>query len=243
MIENIAWLGHGGFRIKSQNIPTIYIDPWRTAAGGEKADIILLSHEHLEHCSPGEVNKLRGPDTVVIGSPGVQDVIGDFVITLKPWQSMSHGRVLIRAVPAYEPEGTIHPRSAEGLGFVISANLYDVYYAGDTALIPEMENIGADVAIVPIGGRGVMTPEEAAKAVERTRARWTIPSHWGEDGSGSLVDLETFVSACRFAEVHTLTHPRLALGSRVAAQADQAAREVVSPFNRLPLRSSMMGAD
>ena len=46
----ISWLGHDCFRIK--NAKTIYIDPYEIKAG-EEADIILITHEHFDHCSPG----------------------------------------------------------------------------------------------------------------------------------------------------------------------------------------------
>src|SRR5450759_2368610 len=36
--ENIFWLGHDSFRLKGEKV--VYIDPWKLAAGAEKADVV-----------------------------------------------------------------------------------------------------------------------------------------------------------------------------------------------------------
>ena len=47
----IEWLGHASFRISTDKV-TIYIDPYNLKKGERKADIILITHEHYDHCSP-----------------------------------------------------------------------------------------------------------------------------------------------------------------------------------------------
>ena len=66
MIERIEWLGHASFRI--QGSPLIYIDPWRVARNAPCANIILITHDHYDHCSPPDVEKLRGPNTVILAN-------------------------------------------------------------------------------------------------------------------------------------------------------------------------------
>lgn len=44
----LTWLGHDGFRIEVGK--TIYLDPFKIE-GGPKADIVLVSHEHFDHCN------------------------------------------------------------------------------------------------------------------------------------------------------------------------------------------------
>ena len=65
------------------------------------------------------------------------------------------------------------------LGFVISLNYYDIYYAGDTQIIPEMARIRPDIAILPIDGNGTLTVHEAVEVVKQMRPRWVIPCNWG----------------------------------------------------------------
>ncbi|MBX3064324.1 MAG: MBL fold metallo-hydrolase [Anaerolineae bacterium] len=187
MIDRIEWLGHASFRIIGS--PLIYIDPWRVTRRDTPADIILLTHDHYDHCSPADIEKLRGPNTVIIGNAMVATLV-DGVTILRPWQVMNVERVCIKAVPAYNSH---HPQQFGGLGYVISVDHYDVYYAGDTDVIPEMPKIRCDVAILPIGGRQTMDANNAVEAVRVLRPRWVIPSHWGNPSEGgTLVDVKQF---------------------------------------------------
>jgi len=43
----ISWLGHDSFRIK--NGKTVVIDPFKIRPTSEKADILLITHEHFDH--------------------------------------------------------------------------------------------------------------------------------------------------------------------------------------------------
>lgn len=187
MIEYIDWLGHASFRIQTN--PLIYIDPWRVAREAFSADVILVTHDHYDHCSPADVEKLRGPDTKVITNSMAASVLSDAIV-LRPWQVMNVGKASIKAVPAYNSH---HPQAFDGLGFVISIDHYDIYYAGDTDVIPEMNKIRCDIAILPIGGRQTMDPEAAIEAVKCLKPRWVIPSHWGSPSEGgSLLDVKAF---------------------------------------------------
>jgi L-ascorbate metabolism protein UlaG (beta-lactamase superfamily) len=183
MIERIEWLGHGSFRINGT--PLIYIDPWRVARNGSPADIILITHDHYDHCSPADIEKLRGPSTTIITNRMAEVVLTHGQLTvLRPWQVINIGKASIRAVPAYNSH---HPKEFEGLGFVISLDHYDIYYAGDTDLIPEMDMLHPDIAILPIGGRQTMNVETAVEAVRKLKPRWVFPSHWGTTLEGGTV--------------------------------------------------------
>jgi L-ascorbate metabolism protein UlaG (beta-lactamase superfamily) len=183
MIDQIQWLGHGSFVIGET--PQIYINPWRVTRADRPADVILVSHDHYDHCSPVDIQKLRGPDTLVIGNEKVAREVPDCLV-LRPWQSLNINRACIKAVPAYSTTSTRHPHTDGGLGFVISVNFYDIYYAGDTEIIPEMARIHPDIAILPIDGSGTMTASEATQAVRQMRPRWVIPCNWGTRGATRL---------------------------------------------------------
>ena len=56
LLEKIHWLGHDGFRIDAAAV--IYIDPYQIQST-VPADIILVSHDHFDHCSQEDIKKFR----------------------------------------------------------------------------------------------------------------------------------------------------------------------------------------
>lgn len=186
MIEQIQWLGYGSFFI--QGPPLIYINPSRVTRHTFLADVILVGHQHDDHFSLADINKLRGPQTRILTNASVsKEVEGSNII--RPWQSIMIDRAGIKAIPAYSPNGWQHPQSDGGLGFIISVNYYDIYYAGDTQIIPEMSTIHPDIAILPIDGNGTLTVHDAVEVVKQMRPRWVIPCNWGP---GSQADARLF---------------------------------------------------
>jgi L-ascorbate metabolism protein UlaG (beta-lactamase superfamily) len=190
MIDRIHWLGHASFRINGpphSDGPVIYIDPWRLPPNSPKADIILVSHDHHDHCSPEDIEKIEKKRTMIIASPRAVEVIGERAHAMRPWQvaaNLPKGGS-IRTVPAYTLDHVYHDRAYEGLGFVISWQRKDIYFAGDTDLIPEMANICCDIALLPVGGAYTMGDEEAVEAVKMLRASIAIPMHFGREIPGS----------------------------------------------------------
>jgi L-ascorbate metabolism protein UlaG (beta-lactamase superfamily) len=202
MIDSIEWLGHASFRIAGP--PLIYIDPWRVVREGNAPEAILVSHDHYDHCSPADIEKLCGPETLVLANPNAAALLPGARV-MRPWQVFNIGRACIKTVPAYNSH---HPREFECLGFVISLNHYDIYFAGDTGLIPEMNNLRADIAILPIGGRQTMGVEDAAEAVRILRPRWVIPSHWGTASEGgTVVDVKAFARSLELEGLAELVVP------------------------------------
>lgn len=182
MYDRIQWLGHSSFVI--QGPPLVYIDPWRVARSAFHADIILISSDMYDRCSLADIDKLRGPDTLVIGSEAVARQVDNCTV-LRPWQSLSFDRAAIKAVPAYTPAPWDQTDAATALGFVISINLYDIYYAGPTHIIPEMNALRPDIAILPIDGRGTLGVADAAQVIRLMRPRWVFPANWGAYGEGA----------------------------------------------------------
>ncbi|NDJ53101.1 MAG: hypothetical protein GYB68_08475, partial [Chloroflexi bacterium] len=94
---------------------------------------------------------------------------------------ISFDDVSIRAVPAYTGRHAYHALAYGGLGFLISMKRWDIYYAGDTDLIPEMDTIGCDIAILPVGGIYTMGLDEAVEATRRLRPSYVIPMQYGSE--------------------------------------------------------------
>lgn len=188
MIDQIQWLGHGSFAILGD--PLIYINPRRVTRIARPADVILVGHDHYEYCSLADIEKLRGPQTLVIASASAAPHIENCTV-LRPWQSIGVGRACIKGIPAYSPRfGSVE---SGGLGFVISVNYFDIYYAGHTGVIPEMASLHPDIAILPIDGNGTMTASEAAQVAAQMSPKWAIPCNWGYNAGGTnRVDAQIF---------------------------------------------------
>ena len=60
----LSWLGHDGFRIRNGKV--LYVDPFKIEGGGPKADIVLVTHEHYDHCNVDDLKKIVTPDTVIV---------------------------------------------------------------------------------------------------------------------------------------------------------------------------------
>jgi L-ascorbate metabolism protein UlaG (beta-lactamase superfamily) len=193
----LTWLGHDGFRIQDGQV--IYVDPYQIE-GGPKADIILVSHEHFDHCSVDDLKKICGPNTTIVAhaqSKGeLSKVKAKEIKIMKPGERIKLGDISIETVPAYnvnkfrEPGKVFHPKEDGKLGFIVTVKGVRIYHAGDTDHIPEMKNIHVDIAMLPVSGTYVMTVQEAAEAVKSLNPKVVIPMHFGSV-VGSRQDAET----------------------------------------------------
>lgn len=194
MLDKIHWLGQAAFCIESDKA-IIYIDPYELKRDKPKADIILISHGHFDHCSSQDIKKIHKSDTVIITPIGVKNTLAYPVRVMKPQDTIIIGQVEIEAVPAYNINKNFHPKSSGNLGFVVTINQNRIYHAGDTDLIPEMNKIKADIVLLPVGGTYTMNAREAAEAVNMIKPNTAIPMHWGSV-VGSRTDAEDFQKSC-----------------------------------------------
>jgi L-ascorbate metabolism protein UlaG (beta-lactamase superfamily) len=194
LIEAIHWFGHDSFHIAAS--VSIYIDPWKLPPGSPAADIVLVSHEHHDHLSPDDIERIRRDDTVVVANPSAAPNIKLPVRILNPGEEIEHRGVKIRGLPAYNLDKPFHTMGASHLGFLLGFDGWRVYFAGDTDFIPEMEGIKCDIAMLPVSGTYVMTAEEAAQASRVITARGYIPMHYGAGVAGTLEDAERFKTLC-----------------------------------------------
>ena len=190
-MENIFWLGHDSFRLKGEKV--VYVDPWKLAAGAEKADLVLVTHDHYDHLSKDDIAKISKAGTVVVGPQAVAAKLGGNITVVKSGDTITAAGVPIEVVPAYNPNKKFHPKSAGYVGYIVTLNGKRIYHAGDTDLIPEMTQIKTDIALLPVSGTYVMTAPEAAEAANTIKPALAIPMHYGDpDVVGSLNDAEEF---------------------------------------------------
>ena len=190
LMQHLHWLGHDSYRIDRPIV--IYLDPWRLPAGSPKADLILVSHDHYDHCSPEDVENIRQAKTIVVANASAAAKLQAPVRVLGPGKDLEVSGVRIRAVPAYNLNKKFHPREAGHVGFVLELEGERLYFAGDTDAIPEMETITCDVALLPVSGTYVMTAEEAARAAGMIRPKVAVPMHYGAGVVGTADDAERF---------------------------------------------------
>jgi len=192
LLGRLHWLGHASFRLDGP--PTIYFDPWRLKGRLPQADVILISHDHHDHCSPDDVKRISGPGTVIVANATAAKKLRGDVRALRPGERTTVGEVEIEAVPAYNVAKSYHPRQAGHVGFVVTVGGERLYFAGDTDRIPEMVDITCDVALLPVGGNYTMDAVEAAAAAADIEPRVAVPMHWGAGVAGTRDDAERFRS-------------------------------------------------
>lgn len=195
MTDNLHWLGHSSFRWEGSK--TVYFDPYKLTASGKKADIILISHDHYDHCSKNDISKIATKDTVIVASTEAGEVLKETkalckeLIMMSPGDSRDLSGIKVRAVPAYNTNKEFHPKASKKLGFIITMDGVSIYHAGDTDFIPEMKGIRCDIALLPVSGTYVMTADEAARAALAIKPKVAVPMHYGEV-VGSPADAEHF---------------------------------------------------
>ena len=190
LLDHLHWLGHDSFRIDQPIV--IYLDPWRLPAGSPAADLILVSHEHHDHCSPEDVEQVRKDSTTVIANQAAAAKLSPPVTVLQVGESIEIRGVTVETIPAYNIGKPFHRKQAGHLGFVITLGEERLYFTGDADYIPEMDDIVCDVALLPVSGKYVMTAEEAAQAAEAIQPKVAIPMHYGAGVVGTKEDAERF---------------------------------------------------
>ncbi len=182
MVVSIKCLAHASFQIKSER-KIIYIDLANSGEVSEKADLILVTHSHADHCDPEKINLVQKIDTVVVAPQDCISKIAGRVKSIRPGEELIIDDVKVRAIEAYNvtrfrsPGIPYHPKGY-GVGYIIIIEDKTIYHAGDTDFIPEMRQLGhVDVALLPTGDTYTMDNVEAAEAAIVINPTIAIPMH------------------------------------------------------------------
>ena len=206
----LEWLGHDTFRIVADK-KVIYVDPYQLAKN-DKADIILITHGHYDHCSQQDIEKIASDSTIVLCTADSQSKIVRIrqkvhIELVEPGLEISVGNIKIKAIEAYNLNKKFHAKSEGWVGYIIQFDSTVIYHAGDTDFIKEMEKLTGYskkgnyfIALLPVGGQFTMTAEEAAKAASIIKPSLAIPMHYGTI-IGSKADAERFVDLCKIEGV------------------------------------------
>ncbi|MBI4021052.1 MAG: MBL fold metallo-hydrolase [Candidatus Aenigmarchaeota archaeon] len=181
----------------------IHVDPAHINRP-ERADAILITHEHDRHLSLPDIAKVFHEDAVVVINPVCHPPLLQLdrdihtLVVVAAGERYEADGFSILTTPAYTTSKTqggrpCHPQLNDGLGFLITLAGKTIYVAGDTDIIPEMASFPpVDIALLPVSGGTVMTAEEAAQAAAAIKPTTAIPMH------GSPEDQRAFekLAAC-----------------------------------------------
>ncbi len=191
MVE-IDRIGHSSIKIGTED-KTAYIDPYYSDSmpdevkesyeKGEKADVLLITHDHHDHCDPSTFQHILDEDTKIVAPEICSDKIESDFITVDPGDSVELDDIDVRAVHAYNRKRKrdsgepFHPKG-EGVGYLITAEGKTIYHPGDTENIPEMVHLdGIHTAFLPIDGTYTMDIEEAIEAAKVIEPDVAVPFH------------------------------------------------------------------
>lgn len=179
MSLEVTLFRHVSIRVAS-GASVVYFDPWKIDGRPGDADLVFVSHSHFDHCSPDDVAAVSGEHTAVFAPPDTAANLPG-ATAVSPGDTAGAGEVTIEAVPAYNVGTSFHPKSNGWCGAIVTIGGARVYFAGDTDLIPEMDDL-ADIhlALLPVGGTYTMDAREAADAAARIGCQHAVPCHWGE---------------------------------------------------------------
>ena len=187
---SVTLYGHASLRFEYKGM-MIYVDPvseFVRDGNLEKADLILVTHDHDDHFDPELIARLSKPGTEIVAN-------GRCVDRLKRGHALANGQRLsilgvgIEAVPAYNTSREklqFHPKGRDN-GYVLTLGKERVYVAGDTEDIPELSALkDIDAAFLPVNLPYTMTPQQLARAIGLVSPRIAYPYHTGDTDMAKL---------------------------------------------------------
>jgi len=200
--DRITWVGHStvlveldGVRVLTDPVVRDRIGPLRrivppvSADLTEAIDAVVLSHLHNDHVDLGSLRRIGSATPTIaprgsarwLAARGLSDVR-----ELSPGEGVELDGVRISATRAVHDGRRPFGPSADAIGVVIGGSRA-VYFASDTDLFPELEELAGtvDVALLPVWGwghrlgPGHLDPERAALAARLIAPAAAIPIHWG----------------------------------------------------------------
>ena len=196
MTEMIRVLTHSCIRIEGGE-GVAYVDPYQVKGAPRDADYVFATHDHYDHFSPEDIEKVAGENAVLIvpekmKAKAEKETAGKYrIFPVKPAASYEIGALAFETVPAYNRLKPFHPKAASWVGYVIVMDGKRIYIAGDTDAIGEAKQVSCDVALVPVGGTYTMNAAQAAELINASRPETAIPTHYGSVVGGKE-DAEAF---------------------------------------------------
>lgn len=183
MLENIQVLCHSSIKINEGKV--IYFDPFKINKQYNDADIIFITHDHYDHYSEEDIDKVIKPDTTIVIPEGMQvkllkkGVKNSNIITVEPEKTYVVEGLKFETIPAYNVNKAFHPKDNGWVGYILEIDGIRYYIAGDTDITEENKRVKCDIAFIPVGGTYTMDFKEAAELVNEIKPKVAVPIHYG----------------------------------------------------------------
>ena len=184
MLENVQVLCHSSILIKKGKV--IYIDPFRIRETCNDADIIMITHDHYDHYSEEDIEKIRKEGTKIVLPIGLEEKainIGfkeENIILVEPNKQYNVEQIKIETIPSYNIGKKFHPKENNWVGYILEIEGIRYYVPGDTDITEENKEVKCDVAFMPVGGTYTMNSKEAAELANEIKPKVVVPIHYGE---------------------------------------------------------------
>ena len=183
MLEYIEVLCHSSIKINKEKV--IYIDPFKIEKNYNDADIVFITHDHYDHYSEEDIDKVINENTTIIIPEEMltkilrKGINKNAVITVESNKEYMVQGIKFETIPAYNTNKTFHPKENDWVGYIITLEGIRYYIAGDTDITEENRKVKCDVAFVPVGGTYTMDFKEAAQLINEIQPKIAIPIHYG----------------------------------------------------------------
>ena len=168
-------------RIEAEKI--IYFDPFKITSATNDADVIFITHDHPDHYSPEDIQKVQKPDTVFVAPQSMGSALKKAgyseLVFLTPGDKTTVLDIPVETIPAYNIMKPFHSKKNGWLGYIITVDGQRIYVAGDTDVTPEAKAVLCDIAMIPIGGTFTMSHSQAAEFINELHPKTVIPTHYG----------------------------------------------------------------
>ena len=167
-------------RLSNKEI-VIYIDPYLIEKNVNDADYIFITHDHYDHLSIEDINKVIKESTIIIVSESCSKSLEEFnnqIVKVKPNNKYLVGNLNFQTVASYNTNKLYHPEKNEWVGYLIDFNNKKYFITGDTDINKENKQIKCDVLLLPVGGVYTMDYKEAATLTNLIKPKLAIPTHY-----------------------------------------------------------------
>jgi L-ascorbate metabolism protein UlaG (beta-lactamase superfamily) len=169
----------------------IHVDPWSRGDFTDipQADLIVITHTHQDHLDLALVNKLKKPETIIVGPAAVID-------TLNCFPACGHAEIVgdsdkktvmgigFEGVPMYNlvqgsaPGMPFHHKGI-GSGYILIFGETRVYFSGDTECTSEMKALkNITVAFLAMNPPRTESTIEAAGCAKEFKPKIVYPYHY-----------------------------------------------------------------